>query len=232
MTETILSTIDDSIINTAVSDTSRLLTDDDGDVTLDGIGLGGVTVVEGYLPIFSTTGIPIFSTTGIPLHAAVVTKKKESDLSEYTVVGESLITISWDQIEYDRYNLECCAYWLDNQSYKVGSTYGHGSIGNDNYGAYWTGSTANWGPEYIALLTTSDRRCSAESSPYQYRVHLNFYGNPYGSTNNTATVTVDFGATTLSKTIYPSTNTDQPATPSDPFVTITFAADGTPTSIN
>ncbi|MDD4101855.1 MAG: hypothetical protein PHU80_04395, partial [Kiritimatiellae bacterium] len=113
---------------------------------------------------------------------------------------------------------------------KIGWSHGHGSLADDNYKAWWTADDTGSGPESIALMTTAARRSTLESSPYQYRIHLNFYGYT-GSGTPTATVHVTFAGVTISKTITPGTNASTAATPSDPYVTITFAADGTPTSI-
>lgn len=228
MAELILSTTDGSIPSTTV--VSGLLAADDGNVTINPLTLSGTQIIPGIVPIFSTSNVPIFSTSGIPLHAAKIIKKKESDLDGYIFIGETNIIIDWSAS--GRPDLDCLAYWSDNSGYSIGWRpvgNGNGSLGDKNYRMYWYSDNTALGPEHITLITTPGLRCPAEQSPYQYKIHLNFYAT--GSGPSTAKVTVNFGDTSIFKVITPSTNEHQPATTSDPFVTITFAADGTPTSI-
>jgi len=227
MAEIIISAANGNLTETPVA--SGLLADDDGPVTIDPVSLGeSIPGAEGEAPIHSSCGYPLFAADGAPLHAAIVTDIPESDFSGYHVIGETEITIDWSASGIE--DLDCCAYWADNAIAKIGWSYGHGSFADDDYKAWWTADNTGSGPEKIALLTTAARRSTKETAPYQYRIHLNFYGyNGHGTP--TATVTVRFGAATLSRTISPATRSGAAATPSDPFVTITFAADGAPTSI-
>jgi len=193
--------------------------------------LSGIEIIPGVVPIFSASGVPIFSTLGIPLHAAKIIKKTESDLDGYTFIGETNIIIDWSAS--GRPDLDCLAYWSDNSSYSVGWRpigNGNGSLGDENYRMYWFSDNTASGPEHITLITTPGLRCPAEQPPYQYKIHLNFYAPGTGPA--TAKVTVNFGDVSLYKIISPSTNEQQPATDSDPYVTITFASDGTPTDIS
>lgn len=229
MVELILSTIDGSIPQTTLI--SGLLAEDDGSVTVDPLTLSGIEIIPGVVPIFSTSGVPIFSTSGVPLHAAKIIKKKESDLDGYTFIGETNIIIDWSAS--GRPDLDCLAYWSDNSGYSVGWRpigNGNGSLGDKNYRMYWFSDNTASGPEHITLITTPGLRCPAEQPPYQYKIHLNFYAPGTGPA--TAKVTVNFGDVSISKVITPSTNEQHPATDSDPYVTITFASDGTPTDIS
>ncbi len=228
MAEIIISTADGTIIDTEIvyvsgqpNEDNGLLNEDDGPVEINDESLGEPIIPDGAKPLYSTSGVPIFSTSSFPLYESII--EEATNLDGYNVLGEASITISWSGID-----LDCCAYWSDNSAYKVGWSYSSGSLGNPDYRAWWTGDNTDAGPEKIALLVSPTRRCPAESSPYQFKVHLNYYGTGGGS----ATVSVTFGDVTLSTTITPATNAGDPATTSDPYVTITFAADGTPTSIN
>lgn len=229
MVESILSTADGTIIRSGIS--GGLLSADDGAITIDNISKGGYTPgAVGDKPLYATIGtpnVPIYSTTNVPIYETIMIETPGSDLSDYWVAGEAIITISWDQTS--RRDLDCCCYWADNSDHKVGWSWGNGSLADDNYKLLWTGDNTGLGPEYIHIYTTAARRSTKESSPYQYKVHLNFYGSASGTP--TATVYVTFRGLTLSKTIAPATNSGQKATESDPYVTITFANDGTPISI-
>lgn len=221
-----ISTADGSITDTQV-DSGGLLNSDDGSVGIDSRSIGSVTVPEGAKPLYSADNYPIYSLSNVPVYESII--EESDDLSGYQVIGEATITIDWSSSGLS--DLDCCAYWSDNSGYKIGWSYGNGSLWDENYRAWWTGDDTGNGPEQIALLVTAARRCPAESSPYQFKVHLNFYGDSSGGTP-TATVSVTVGSTTLSTSITPGTNQGNAATTSDPYVTITFASDGTPTAIS
>lgn len=221
----VISTSDNSITDTRVNP-NGLLNQDDGEISADSVELGGITTPEGAKPLFSTTNLPIFATSGEPVYEGVVTLPDNID--GYQIVGEATITIDWSSSGIS--DLDSCSHWADNSGSVIGWGYGNGGLANDNYTAWWTGDNTSAGPETIALITSANARSSKETSPFQYKVHLNFYGDASSGTP-TATVTITRGTVTLSKTITPSTNQGEAATISDPAVTITFAADGTPTSI-
>lgn len=227
MADLILSTADESIIDTPLDTNTYLLVETDGQIVIGARSFGrSDDDPSGAVPLYSTSGVPIFSTSGVPVYEGIIIEP--DDLDNYQVIGECQIIIDWSASS--RKDLDCCAYWADNSGYFIGWSYEpHGGLADDNYTAWWTGDDTGDGPEKIALLTSSSRRSSKESSPYQYKVHLNFYAE--GSGTSTATVTVTKGDVTLSKTISPSTNQGQAATISDPSVTITFDYSGKPISI-
>jgi len=220
-----ISTADGTITNTEV-DSAGLLNSNDGSVSAAPVAIGSVTIPSGAKPIFGAAGIPLFSTSGVPVFESVI--DETDNIDGYQVIGEATITIDWSASGIS--DLDCCAYWADNSGSLIGWSHGSGGLANDNYTAWWTGDDTGNGPETIALLTASSRRSSKETSPFQYKVHLNFYGNGLGGTP-AASVTITRGAVTLSKIITPSTNQGQAATISDPSATITFSSDGTPTTI-
>lgn len=222
-----ISTADNTIINTVVDNNTGLLTPDDGNVDAGSFSAGGVTIPEGAKPIYGSAGVPLFSTAGLPLYESIV--KESDDPDGYQVIDEATITIDWSASGIG--DLDCCAHWADNSSHQIGWSHGQGGLWDDNYTAWWTYDDTGGGPETIALLTHPNARSSKESSPYQYQVHLNFYGDASSGTP-TATVTITRRGVTLSKTITPSTNQGQAATISDPAVTITFDASGKPISIS
>lgn len=227
MAELILSTSDGSITNTEVDSSNYLLNEDDGEIVIGERSFGGIEDdPEGAAPLFSTTDVPIFALTGEPVYEGMVIEP--DDFDGYSVIGECQITIDWSASGLS--DLDSCSHWSD-VSATIGWSYGNGGLNNNNYTAWWTYDNTGSGPEKIALLTSANLRSTLESSPYQYKVHLNFYGDASGGTP-TATVTITRGTVTLSKTITPSTNQENAATISDPYVTITFDSDGIPTAIN
>lgn len=226
-----ISTADGTITDTQIG-SGGLLNSDDGGIGVNSVSIGSEETVEiptGARPLFAVSGIPIYSSSGVPIFESIIKAAKESDnLDGYQITGEAHIIISWSGSGYS--DLDCCAYWSDNAAYKIGWSYGKGSMSNSNYRAWWTADNTTAGPETISLITTPTLRCPAESSPYQFKIHLNFYGS--GSGTATANVKIIFGETSLNTNITPSTNFEKEATTDDPYVTITFASNGMPTDIS
>jgi hypothetical protein len=221
-----LKTSDGSIVDTPI--TSGLLAEDDGQVIIGDY----LEVTEGTKPIFADIGTgadsPLFANVGDsigkPLFAAIVEEEQEPE-APGSISGFAYIEINWSSATIE--DLDCLGYWTDLTAQQLGWNYSAGSV-NDPFKAVWQGDNTGAGPEYIQVGVDGNEATGVETRTY--KIHLNFYGYR-GSGSSTARVTVTYGGVSLYKTITPSTNSGKAATVSDPSVTITFNADGTPASI-
>lgn len=225
----VLKTEDGSIIDTPA--TSGVFNSDDGPIKIDDYLT--ITVEEGDQLIFanigSSSGSLLHGDIGAGenalLHEAIITETEEGETKPpSSISGFAYITISWDGAGYE--DLDCCAYWTDLTAQKIGWSYSAGSV-NDPFKAVWQGDDRGTGPEYIQVGVDGNE--ATDVTTLTYRIHLNFYGP--GSGTATANVEVTYGGVTLDKDITPNTNRSSKATTSDPYVTITFNANGTPASI-
>jgi len=172
---------------------------------------GGKSLLHG------SDGYPLYNSTRTALlyKDPMPTPDPPSPIADFAI-----ITISWTGTT----DLDICAYWTDVPATTVGW---NNNAAGASPAIQWQGDNVGLGPEYINLGVTAATRLAGVTT-YTFRIHGNFYSGGTG----TANVEVTFGATTLNKDFTPSSHTAQKATTSDPYVTITFAADGTPTAIN
>ncbi len=179
-------------------------------------------VYAGRALLYGAAGDPLYDSShvGIIYRGTVLPEEPPPAPPPGPSVDYALITVSWGS----GIHLDVIAYWTDVPGVTVGWTVDAGNPGaaivmhnQDN---------VRLGPEHITLGVTAASRLAGVTT-YTFRVHFNFWGG----SGSGAEIEVRHGAVTLNKAVSPSTNFHVPASKSDPYVTITFNAAGTPLSI-
>ena len=136
------------------------------------------------------------------------------------------ITIAWS--EWGGKDIDICGYWVDKPEVQVGYSHGSGSTASA-WRSAWKGDNTGSGPEYVLVAVAENEILSGVTSR-RYRIHFNHYGE--AAANPHVRVTVFSNGVTKSKTCRANTRRRSAATTTDPYVTISFDENGTPTSID